>query len=173
MICISPLPIRTILLTLTALAGLRPFSVQAFTIDGTQQPIAGGYHYEFTIDNTSGPQEVAIITLDAPLGDPLIGGSLTTPAGFLGNYDGGLGLVDFLGDTSLFSAGSITSGFSFDSAGSPPAFFSTFTALDVTGGVLTGTINFTSVPEAGSTFLPACLGLFALAFLQQKRFATC
>src|SRR5262245_61423202 len=120
------LSVRSILFTLTALAGLRPFPAQALTVEGTREPIAGGFHYEFTVNNTSGPEEVAIVTLNAPLADPLIGGSLATPGGFLGNYDGGLGLVDFIGDTSFFAVGSIISGFSFDSTGSPPGFFSTF-----------------------------------------------
>ena len=169
---VKPPSVRLILFSLTALAGLRPFSAQALTVDGTREPIAGGFHYEFTIDNTFGPEEVAIVTLNAPLADPLIGGSLATPAGFLGNYDGGLGAVDFIGDTSFFSVGLIIGGFSFDSTGSPPGFFSTFSALDVAGAPLTGTINFRGVPDAGSTLLLACLGFFTLAFTRQKNTAT-
>jgi hypothetical protein len=163
----SPYP--HILFVTFATVVLAPFSVHALLVEGTQQAIPGGYHYEFTIDNTAGPEEIAIVSLNAPLADPLIDLSLATPAGFLGSYDGGLGLVDFIGDTAFFSVGSITSGFGFDSIGTPPDFFSVFSALDVAGGQLTGTISFQSVPDAGSTLLPTCLGLCALAITQQKR----
>jgi hypothetical protein len=150
------------------IGALASFQSQALTVDATQAPIVGGFHYEFTIDNSAGPNEIAIVSLNAPLGDALIGATLDAPAGFAKDYDGGLGLVSFIGDTSFFAVGTVTSGFSFDSSGFPPQYFSTFTALDIAGTEITGTINFNAVPEAGNTLLPACAAIVALAFIQRK-----
>src|ERR1043165_6568316 len=60
-------------------------------------PLGGGlYEYDFSILNT-GPEDIVLVTItDAPLGDPLIAGSLVTPPGFLSSYDSGLGFVDFI-----------------------------------------------------------------------------
>jgi hypothetical protein len=154
---------RHVLLPL-AILGATCLAARALTIDGQATAIAGGFHYEFTINN-NGPDDVAIVSIpDAPASDPLIAPSLTVPAGFLGNYDSGLGIVDFIGDSDLFTLGTVKSGFSFDSSVSPAANFSFFEALTIGGDFVTGPINFrlVGVPDGGSTLLCAFIGLLAL-----------
>lgn len=149
------------------LAPLGHLSSHALTIDATQSAIAGGFHLDFTIDNP-GPDDFAIITLNAPAGDPLIAASLTTAPGFLASYDAFLGLVDFLEEASAFLAGTTTSGFGFDTLAEPPAFFTQFSALTIDGETVTGRVNFRIVPDAGNLMLPAIFGLAALAFVQPR-----
>ena len=137
----------------------------ALMVDLTTSPLGGGiYQYTFTIANT-GPDDVAIVSIvDAPLADPLIDPTLTWPVGFLASYDGGLGFVDFLEGTSLFSVGTSFSGFSFQSEAVPGFYFTEFTALTVNGEQLSGSVNQTiTVPESGGTAVFALLGLLALA----------
>src|SRR4029434_4598588 len=121
---------------------------------------------EFTIGN-SGPADVPIVSItDAPVNDPLIGPSLEAPPGFLASYDPGIGLsfgfVDFLEDTELFAVGTTRTGFRFQSAASPPSYFTLFEALTINGRLLSGNIT---VPELGSPLLLAGLGLVALVFV--------
>ena len=121
-----------------------------------ESAVSGGgpFHYEFSIEN-SGPEEFAILSLNAPTFDPLIAASLVVPMGFLGSYDSGLGIVDFLEDTALFSVGPKLSGFGFDSAAGPvSSFFDVFTALDSNGNELTGQVA--HIPE------PTTLALIVL-----------
>jgi hypothetical protein len=112
----------------------------------------GGFHYEFSIEN-SGPEEFAILSLNAPTLDPLIAASLVVPMGFTAFYDAGLGFVDFLADIS-FGVGPQLSGFGFDSEAGPLAgFFNVFTALDLAGNEFTGRVA--PIPE------PTTLALIA------------
>ena len=133
----------------------------------SQTPLGGGtFQYEYSVSNT-GLDDVAIVSItDAPLGDSLISASLTVPAGFLSSYDSGLGIVDFLGNTSLFAAGSTTGGFLFQSTSQPPDYFIKFEALTVQGEFISGTVN--SVPETTSTVLMEAFGVFSLVLAHRK-----
>ena len=125
-------------------------------VESAVSALGGGlFHYDFSIEN-SGPTDVLIVSiLNAPLADPDIDASLMTPAGFSANYDPGLGIVDFLEDTALFSVGPKLSGFGFDSAAGPvSSFFDVFTALDLNGHELTGQVA--HIPE------PTTLALIVL-----------
>ena len=114
----------------------------------------GPFHYEFSVEN-SGPEEFAILSLNAPTFDPFIAASLVVPTGFLASYDSGLGIVDFLADTALFGVGPKLSGFSFNSETGPvSSFFDVFTALDSAGNELTGQVA--RIPE------PTTLALITL-----------
>src|SRR6185503_20563400 len=84
-------------------------------VDAIVTPLIGSFRYDISVSNNAGEDLALVSIVDAPIGDPLIDPTLVTPAGFLGSYDGGLGFVDFLGDTDLFAAGSTVSGFSFES----------------------------------------------------------
>lgn len=164
----SPIPklfalIGVLLAAETAQAGL--------AVSLTSTPLGGGvFSYQYSIAN-SGPEDLAVVSItDAALGDPLIGATLQTPAGFLGSYDPGLGIVDFLSDTSVFGAGTILSGFGFMSMSSALNQFMTFEALSLNGSLITGTVDLIAspVPEAG-TFWVAGLGLVALVISQRQR----
>jgi hypothetical protein len=128
-------------------------------------PLGGSFQYDATIRNNS-PLDLTLVSIvDAPPGDPLIDPSLTTPAGFIGLYDSGLGIVDFLEVTSTFPVGVTVSGFQFISSSLPPAFFTTFEALDINGDSISGSITIVNAPpngtvdDSGSTLALAALAV--------------
>lgn len=137
------------------------------TVEDTVTPGAGVFHHEFTITNDTADDVAIVSIVDAPLGDPFITGSLVVPAGFLGNYDSGLGIVDFLGDTQVFAVGATISGFEFDSASAPtpgqPSLFTSFVALTVNLDEIRGDVQSRAVqvPEPPS-FLLFVLGVLSL-----------
>jgi len=140
------------------------------TLDLTVTPLGGGiFQYLFSVNN-SGPDDISIVTItDAPGADPLIPLTLVAPAGFLANYDPGLGLVDFLEGTSSFQVGTIN-GFGFQSATSPAANFTTFEALSVNGEFFAGTVHqvTSTVPEGGRTVALAGLALMGLVVARSR-----
>ena len=70
----------------------------ALLVEATVDGIGGGlFHWEFQVSN-SGPEDVVIVSLEAPPGDTAIPGSLSAPAGYQAAYDAGLGIVDFIED---------------------------------------------------------------------------
>lgn len=159
--------IPTLILGSLAAANLPAADLEVFA---ASSPIAGGYHYDFTIRN-NGLEDIVLVTINAPLADPLIDPSLTVPADFLGSYDSGIGLVDFLEFTGLFEAGSTKTGFSFDSTGAPPDFISQFWGLTVNGNTPSGTVQFgAGVPDGGATWLALAMSLASLG-VAQRRFA--
>jgi len=131
----------------------------ALNVSAVVSPAGGGlFHYVFTIQNT-GPDDVAIVSVDAPVNDLYIDPSLSAPAGFIASYDPGLGFVDFLEDTDLFAAGTIVDGFAFDSSSGPAdGSFQTFEALTVNGDKITGNVTLVSdepaVINSSVTFVP-------------------
>jgi len=142
-------------------------------VDATVSPILGGFHFEYSITNNE-LVDLAIVSIAGPAGDPLIGSTLTAPAGFLASYDSGLGFIDFLEAASSFLAGTTTSGFGFDSA-SPPA-PTTFTALTIFGAELAGTTHAPGgapIPEPATVTLLlvgiGALGGFKARILMRNR----
>ena len=141
----------------------------ALFLNGTVTPLTGAYRYEVSVENT-GPEDYVIVSIpDAPLADPRIDPSLAGPAGFLTNYDGGLGFVDFLEDTDIFAAGSVSGPFSFESLAGPGQAFSTFEALTTVGGSTTGPIRWVVVPEPAAATAVVALGLFSGALIWRRR----
>ncbi len=115
---------------------------------------SGLYHYDYTITN-NGPTDLLDVTLQVLPGPSTIQ-NLSVPDGFLGSFDPGLGLVDFLGNVDMnglpvdFTPNSTLDGFMFDSPYKPsPSFFS---ALKLDGTSLLG-VTSAPVPEAGSAAL--------------------
>jgi len=156
---------------LLALSGLGA-TVFAAPVDvfAVASPLGGGvFHWDFSVINNSVPDLFLVTVVDAPLADPLIDGSLTAPAGFLPNYDGGLGLLDFIADVAIFFPLGETSFFSFDSMSGPGTAFTSFEAFDIQtfpDPVFAGQVNVTQpvpVPEPGESITLAT-GLAVLAF---------
>jgi len=138
-------------------------------VDATVSPIPGGFHFDYSITNNES-EDLVIVSIAGPAGDPLIGPTLTAPGGFLTSYDSGLGVIDFIGDTSAFLVGMTTIGFGFDSAFSPVP--TTFEALTISGQKIVGT---TQAPGGGpipepSTMLLIGSGLIGLAGYGRKKF---
>jgi hypothetical protein len=142
------------------------------SLSGTVTPLSGSFLYQLAIAN-AGPDDFAIVSIiDAPLADPLIAGSLTKPAGFLGSYDGGAGFIDFLEDTDLFAASTTKSGFSFESLAGPAGAFAAFEGLTTQGSLATGGITWAvrSVPEpAGGLISALVIGLGFVAASRATR----
>jgi len=131
----------------------------ALDVKATVSSAGGGqFHYIFTIGNT-GPDDVAIVSVDAPLNDAFSAPTLTAPAGFLASYDPIVGFVDFLEDINLFAVGSIVNGFTFNSSSGPASgYFDTFEALTINGDKITGNVTLISevpvVINSSVTFVP-------------------
>lgn len=124
------------------------------------------FAYDVTVNN-AGTQDVCVVTIaGAPLADALLASTLTTPAGFLGSYDSGLGFVDFLEVTDLFAAGTTNDGFSFQSSSPPSGNFTNFKALTVTGDLLSGTVNLISSAPTGPVLaiMPDTPGFVAISW---------
>jgi len=151
-----------------ALTAQTTSAIPIVNLDVTQS--GANYHYEVSIDNGEAVDLILVSLFNTPLSDALITASLTAPAGFLASYDSGLGIIDFLGNTSDFLPGTITSGFSFDSVFAPAGFFTDVTAYD---GLLTAydgqvKVNLRTVPDSGGSLLLLSLSLGALAFGRMK-----
>jgi hypothetical protein len=145
------------------------------SLTGTVTPQSGSFLYQLVIAN-AGPDDYSLVSIvDAPPGDPLIAPSLTTPAGFLGSYDSGLGIIDFIEFTDFFAAGTSIGGFSFESLAGPIGAFSMFSALTTLGGPASGDITWkvqpgTSVPEPEGGLIPIlAVGLGLIAASRMKR----
>ncbi len=151
-------------------ASLLPLTTDAAVlVSGTVRPSGGAFHYEISIANT-GPEDVALVTFtDAPLGDPLIGPSLSAPAGYVASYDGGQGFLDFLGLASDLLGGTQAGPFRFDSLAGPGTAFGAFESTDVAGLPSRGTVDLTVIPEPvlGGTAL--ALGLLGSALVCRRR----
>jgi hypothetical protein len=144
------------------LAATMSLNAAGLSLSGTVTPLAGSFLYELDIAN-AGPDDYSLVSItDAPLGDPLIDPSLTTPAGFLGSYDSGLGIIDFLEAAQSFAAGTVFGGFSFESLTGPAAAFASFEALTTQGAPASGDISWEvrAVPEPSG----GMLSLLAVAF---------
>jgi hypothetical protein len=139
-------------------------------------PIGGGlFHFEFSVTNDS-IDDIVLVSIDAPPGDASIGATLLAPLGFLASYDSGLGIIDFLEGTDLFSVGTTITGFSFDSNMGPGnGAFDDFSGLTVDGDTFSGTVETTvvsAVPEpstAASVAVGAAVLIGLLVRHESKR----
>lgn len=156
---------------LTALAVLTAATASAqLSVEAVVEPLAGSFRYDFTVHNP-GPDDYLLVTIfNAPVGDALITSTLTAPAGFLALYDEGLGLLDFLEDTSFFGAGTSAGLFSFESMFAPDSFFDVFTALNLSGDPFDGSVNVTVVPEPGTVAAGAALLLLGGLAVRRRFF---
>lgn len=139
-----------------------PASYGQVFVEALVTPHSGSVRYDITVDNQAS-EELAIVTIiDAPSADPLIEATLEVPAGFLGSYDGGLGFVDLVSDSEVFSQGLQTGGFHFESLSFPGVFFRKFEALSVFGTFYSGSIRISPesviVPEPGTMIAAVALG---------------
>ena len=130
------------------------------------------YHYAYTVTNNT-PDDLFDLTIHVAPGVGMVQ-NLTAPAGFMTSYDSGLGLVDFLEDTSNFTATPL-SGFAFDSPLAPQQ--STFDAnlTDGNGNIstLSGPVlaPLAAVPEPGTLAL-ALLAAPSLILIARRRRAS-
>ena len=135
----------------------------------------GVYHYNYTITNTSADDLFDVSIHVQPGADQVF--SLGAPVGFTVAYDSGLGLVDFVEDTSTFVNGTPISGFTYDSLLAPA--ISTFDAnfAPVSGGIVTtsgftnaavGSTGISAVPE-GNGFSLLYSGIFTVGAVALKR----
>jgi hypothetical protein len=151
-------------------AFLAPVAVRADLVQvvPTVTQMGGLFHYDYAITNNASENllDVTIPVLPGP--NTIAGGLVNVPDGFVGSYDSGLGLVDFLanvdmsGNPVVFGMGQTISGFSFDSPLAPGP--STFQALTESGNTLFGSTA-APAPEPGSFALlgaAATSGVFAL-----------
>ena len=109
----------------------------------------GSYRYEYSVVNTTA-FDFSAITVNIGLGSALQ--NLIAPDGFTalydpGNSDTGVGFVDFLEDSQVFTAGATFSGFSFESILAPGA--SVFTALRFDANA-----DFDPITVQGTTIAP-------------------
>lgn len=168
---------RAVVLALALVAGLWRAGDASATVmvEATVTPLAGGvFHYDLAVVNASILDLFLVTIVDMPLADPLIDGTLTSPAGFLASYDGGLGFLDLLGDiTAEFPLGR-TEPFAFDSLAGPASFMA-FEAFDLAGfpvPAVTGTLTFiiVDVPEAVTASLFAVgLALLPIALRRSDK----
>jgi hypothetical protein len=159
----NPLPL------LGFLAALLPTAQAALFVTGTITPLGASFRYDLTVENT-GPDDYVLVTIDAPLGDPLIGPTLTGPAGSQASYDAGLGLLDLVEDTDFFAAGSVAGLFTFESLAGPGEAFSSFNALTPLGGTAAGNLQLRVIPEPAGAGIALALGLLAAAFGFRRKF---
>lgn len=134
-------------------------------------PIGGGlFHFEFSVTNNT-IDDIVLVSVDVPTGDASIGATLLAPLGFLASYDSGLGIIDFLEGTDLFSVGTTITGFSFDSVLGPGnGEFDDFSGLTVNGDTFSGTVEtivVAAVPEPSPVALVA-LGAAVLIGLRVR-----
>jgi len=133
-------------------------------VDANVTPRPGSFLYDITVTNNE-TDDLAIVSFsDAPENDPLIDPSLIVPIGFVGSYDGVLQFLDFLSDTSVFAAGSTVGGFQFESLSGPGQFFRRIEGLTVNGIPVSGFVQTTVVPEAGSMGAAAAFAGIAVAY---------
>jgi len=162
------LSLHVSLVALAALAVPSAVTAAGLSLNGTVTPPRGSLLYQLSVFNSGAEDYILVSIVDAPVADPLIGPGLTTPAGFLGSYDSGLGIIDFLADLEIFAAGTEKGVFSFESLSTPGGFFTQVEAYTDQLGLVSGDISWTlipgtSVPEPGGGLLSIlALGLLRL-----------
>ena len=135
--------------------------------------VSGLYQYRYAITNTSPTDDLFDISFHVmPTPDAVQ--NIVTPIGFKSAFDPGLGLVDFVEDSSFFNTGIPVSGFGFTSKFSPgnglvdSNFLSASTAniFTITSRTLTPT---GAVPEPGAwAFLSAAIAVSGVCFARSR-----
>lgn len=146
-------------------------TAQALQVQSAVTDQGGFFHYDMQVLNDDPILDlIAVSITDAPLGDPLIAGSLSAPPGFVAGYDAGLGFVDFLADSAVFFPAGVTGLFSFDSSASPfatPAAFTSFQALALDGTLIDGQIDHQLVQNVAAP-APLALLIAGLGWLARR-----
>ena len=139
-----------------------PTVIPAFTFSG------GVYHFNYTVTNNS-TNDLFDVSLHVPTGAGIIF-NLTAPAGYQAAYDSGLGLVDFLEDSSIFATGTPVSGFTFDSRLQPGRNQIDGLTVDSNGNIITTSfIGTTVTPEPGTfALLGAAVSVGAVVMRRRK-----
>lgn len=146
-------------LLLTALVA----PAHALQVNASVQDLGSSFQYSFSVVNDDPIDDLFIVTLtDAPIGDALIAGSLSSPTGFDTNYDAGLGLLDLIADSALSFPAGATEFFSFESSAAPTAAFTSYEALDIFFTSYTGSVD--AQLSSAAVPLPPAIALFALGF---------
>jgi hypothetical protein len=140
----------------------------AVSVEGTVVPLGGGvFSYSYSVTNTEAEALSIVSITDSPLGDPLIQATLDAPLGFAAIYDDGLGIVDFIEDSSAFEPFTTVSPFTFQSLSGPASFFTSFEAFTVTGNSISGDVVNRLVPEPSSALF-ASLGICAFFVFRRR-----
>lgn len=155
------------LIPLVGLLGVAGTASAAVTLTATVSPLnttTGRFTYNYSVMNSASPEEIITVVLPVSKTAALMG--LTSPTGFVLNYDTFQGLVNFDWDTNdatpqTFAPNSTVSGFSFTSPVGPGP--STFTARDVNMD-FTG-VTTAPIPEPSATLL----GLATLGLILRRR----
>lgn len=120
---------------------------------------SGLYNYNYTITNNS-TDDLFDLSIHVPAQATAIK-NLSAPAGFISAFDPGLGLVDYLEDTSTFALGVPISGFKFSSPYAPVAGIFDANLFTTSGSINTFSGKTVApAPEPGSI---ALLGAGAVA----------
>ena len=128
----------------------------------------GLYHYNYSITNNSS-NDLFDVSLHVQAGPGIIL-NLSAPVGYQSAYDSGLGLVDFLEDSSTFATGTPVSGFTFDSRLQPGLNQIDGFTVDSNGNIITNSFTGTTVvPEPGTfALLGAAVTAGAMAMRRMK-----
>lgn len=143
-------------------------------LTGTVTPLGGSYRYEASVHNPDLEDYFLVSLTDAPVGDPLIDASLTTPPGFVGSYDTGLGIVDLLSDFESFAPGTTSGPFSFESLSDPGQAFASvqsafFNPATQDIETVNGTVRWTVVPEPAATGTAVAVALLAAGSILRRK----
>ncbi len=148
----SPQQIRLLVLAGALLCALvLPSAAQAepITLNSTVTTLSTGlFRYVYSVANTS-TFDYSAISINV-IDEPNAVQNLFRPTGFRAFFDPGLGQVDFVENRRNFTAGSIISGFGFDSPFAPN--LSVFTALRLDS-------NFNPVTVQGTVLAPAAVAI--------------
>lgn len=161
------------------LFGLLPAVAHArqLTVTPTVTPVGSLFRYDYTVANATAT-DISLVSIAVPGLAFADIQNLAAPTGFSADFDQAFGFVNFSESTQGFAAGSIVSGFTFESPFAPTA--SSFEAFGVdadTGNTTTITGNTlapssVAVPEVGSLFLGLTALLpVALGFVVRRRSA--
>ncbi|MCB1800959.1 MAG: hypothetical protein KDI82_04640 [Gammaproteobacteria bacterium] len=145
---------------LPALLAALATPVHALQVTGDVIDLGGTFEYRFSVVNDDPISDLLIVTIDdAPPGEMLIADTLMAPAGFLTNYDSGLGLIDFIADSALSFPSGVTGLFTFQSASPLTQNFTSYTALDLFVNEYPGTVDAQLVQAVSLPSVIALLGL--------------
>ncbi len=148
-------------ISLALLAMILPGLLSATPVTVTSSVSANGplYVFDFTVTDNSLPNLLSI-TLTVPSQASAVQ-NLVAPAGFFADFDPGVGLVDFVSDTSSFSIGTPVTGWILQSPFQLGSVSFSTLSLDANQNPVTTTGTVSSIDSA--TPEPSALGLMAVS----------